>query len=572
MRGHGLRQHRGPVLLVIGGLLCGGEGGHGEGVPGAAADLALLGPRRQDLVDVFRRECRLILRLVGCRQAVGSVLQEVGDAFAVRLRVTGRRAHAAQHRLVKAVFLGRGLEDGLLVGVARDEAVNLDVAGLPDAVAPRHGLQVILRVPVRVVQDDHIGCGEGDALPASLCGQKEHKAVGVILGEAVDGGLPGSACRAAVDALHVVPSQGEVVLQHVEHDDELAEDEHLVALLEERCQQAVQQLELAALRLELLAGRVHQRVVPAAGDEVRVVGHLAQLHQQVVQLARHAAHHAAVLRLLRQRVDERAVQQLLVELLLEGRHVRVHDDLHLAGQPDLHVALDAAEHEGPQQRVQLGDDLAALRLRGGSRVLVLLVVDVAEVEPRLKVREVAEHIGQDEVEQRPQLRQVVLQRRAGEQQLVVGGDGAQLPQQLAVKVLQPVALIHHDVLPIVARQRLGVPHEDLEARDNGRKGGGDLLAGGHALAADLGALRGGAMVQHSGHAGAEALHLVDPVGQRGEGREDEEGAVDALVAQVGEEADSLARLAKAHLVSEDAVEAVLVEGDHPLDAGELVVA
>ncbi len=41
-----------------------------------------------------------------------------------------------------------------------------------------------------------------------------------------------------------------------------------------------------------------------------------------------------------------------------------------------------------------------------------LAAHVAEVEPGLKVLRVLEHVGHEEVEQRPQLRQVVLQRRA----------------------------------------------------------------------------------------------------------------------------------------------------------------
>jgi hypothetical protein len=48
--------------------------------------------------------------------------------------------------------------------------------------------------------------------------------------------------------------------------------------------------------------------------------------------------------------------------------------------------------------------------------------------------------------------------------------------------------------------------------------------------------------------------------------------VDALVAQVRQESDGLHRLAQAHLVSQDAVEPVLPQADHPLDALELVVA
>ena len=43
---------------------------------------------------------------------------------------------------------------------------------------------------------------------------------------------------------------------------------------------------------------------------------------------------------------------------------------------------------------------------------LLLDLLVLEVEPRVEVLRVGEHVGDEEVEQRPQLVQVVLQRRA----------------------------------------------------------------------------------------------------------------------------------------------------------------
>ena len=74
------------------------------------------------------------------------------------------------------------------------------------------------------------------------------------------------------------------------------------------------------------------------------------------------------------------------------------------------------------------------------------------------------------------------------------------------------------------------------------------------------------MVEHDGDRGGPALDLRDPVGQRRERADDHKGPVDALGAQVREEADGLHGLSQAHLVCQDAVETVLVERDEPLDA------
>ncbi|TNN48781.1 hypothetical protein EYF80_041020 [Liparis tanakae] len=73
----------------------------------------------------------------------------------------------------------------------------------------------------------------------------------------------------------------------------------------------------------------------------------------------------------------------------------------------------------------------------------------ADVEPRLEAAQqtggqgVVKDFRQKEVEEGPELGQVVLQRRAGQQQLVVGRQQLQLPHQPAVEVFDPVALVHY---------------------------------------------------------------------------------------------------------------------------------
>jgi len=68
----------------------------------------------------------------------------------------------------------------------------------------------------------------------------------------------------------------------------------------------------------------------------------------------------------------------------------------------------------------------------------------------------------------------------------------------------------------------------------------------------------------------EGAHL-HPVGERGERHDDEVGPVDLLLLhQVGDQRDGLDGLAQAHLVGQDAVQVVVVEGDEPLEALDLV--
>lgn len=67
--------------------------------------------------------------------------------------------------------------------------------------------------------------------------------------------------------------------------------------------------------------------------------------------------------------------------------------------------------------------------------------------------QVIKDLRQQEVEEGPELSQVVLQRRARQQQLVVRGKQLQLPHQATVEVLDSVAFIHDQVLPLVALQQ-----------------------------------------------------------------------------------------------------------------------
>ena len=66
------------------------------------------------------------------------------------------------------------------------------------------------------------------------------------------------------------------------------------------------------------------------------------------------------------------------------------------------------------------------------------------------------------------------------------------------------------------------------------------------------------------------LEFVHPVGERRLGHEDHVRPVDVPeVLHVAEERDGLQRFAKTHFVGQNSVDAVLVEGDHPVEAADL---
>ena len=59
--------------------------------------------------------------------------------------------------------------------------IDLDVLLLPDAVTARLRLQVVLRVPVGVVDDDGVGYRQVDAEPARARAQQEDEACSIKL-------------------------------------------------------------------------------------------------------------------------------------------------------------------------------------------------------------------------------------------------------------------------------------------------------------------------------------------------------------------------------------------------------
>lgn len=64
--------------------------------------------------------------------------------------------------------------------------------------------------------------------------------------------------------------------------------------------------------------------------------------------------------------------------------------------------------------------------------------------------EVVKNLWQEEVEKGPELSQVVLQRRSGQEELVVSRKRLQLSHQPTIQVFDPVTFIHDEILPLKA--------------------------------------------------------------------------------------------------------------------------
>jgi hypothetical protein len=96
--------------------------------------------------------------------------------------------------------------------VLRAEAEHLHRLLLADAVRAVHRLQVHLRVPVAVVEDDDVGSREVDAQAARARREQEAKLLAAVRVERVDHVLAVLARRVAVDAAVLVRPAREAAL------------------------------------------------------------------------------------------------------------------------------------------------------------------------------------------------------------------------------------------------------------------------------------------------------------------------------------------------------------------------
>ena len=87
-------------------------------------------------------------------------------------------------------------------------------------------------------------------------------------------------------------------------------------------------------------------------------------------------------------------------------------------------------------------------------------------ERREEAVEVVELARLKEVEDGPELRNVILQRRARQHELAPRPKVLELMEHARMAVLEPMALIRHHVRPLDLPERLGLRHDHLERRED----------------------------------------------------------------------------------------------------------
>lgn len=77
------------------------------------------------------------------------------------------------------IFLDTGeLDDTFVNRTLRDEAIHSDLTSLTKTMCTIHGLRVIRRVPVVIVENDSVGRGEVYTKTSGTCTEKKHENIG----------------------------------------------------------------------------------------------------------------------------------------------------------------------------------------------------------------------------------------------------------------------------------------------------------------------------------------------------------------------------------------------------------
>ncbi len=132
-------------------------------------------------------------------------------------------------------------------------------------------------------------------------------------------------------------------------------------------------------------------------------------------------------------------------------------------------------------------------------------------------------------------------------------------------VLHELRLIEDHACPLDLSEAFGVQAQDGVTRD-------DDISGGDSIRHRRSALRGSGAQDVDGEVGSEPRGLVLPGGQDRSGGDHEERPSLTGFARVRDQRQHLQGLAQAHVVGEDAAEAVLPEKGQPVESGALVGA
>ena len=290
----------------------------------------------------------------------------IGTDFTLLLGVRLVELATLHDQVINLKLPGSTLDNFFFHRFFCDEPINNDFPFLADTVRPVDGLQVHLRIPIRIENDDDVGLMEVDANTAGPRREYEDLLLALGILEVINAEVALVRRRLPVDSTIPIASNPQHVVKNVHELRHLAEDEYLAVFADQLRDQVVEDFELHRGVDNVVS--INERW---AGlhilEQVRMIAYLLELHQNIQQL-----NSIFVIPI----IDCRDVsgEDPLVELLLQLGQSNGKMDLLLLWQCMLFLNLEAPEHEGPEEAMDLRDDLLLFLL-----VIPLLIGELKQL-------------------------------------------------------------------------------------------------------------------------------------------------------------------------------------------------
>mmetsp|Transcript_122993 Transcript_122993/g.274752 ORF Transcript_122993/g.274752 Transcript_122993/m.274752 type:complete len:746 (-) Transcript_122993:197-2434(-) len=486
-------------------------------------------------------------------------------------------AWVIEHLLCQEVLVDLSLVDLFLESASEHQPVDIDFPLLSDPPCTLACLNVGHGVPVGVEDHDAVSTDNVQAHATDASRQDHRKQVGVAVELFNHFAPPVHRCF-SIDAQMCVSLESQPALDHLQHLDGLHKDESPMTLATPTLHDLNQDLHLSGaferphvLRLQVLVCVLEEQV-----------GMVAQLAQDA-DGEEHCTNGPPIMGCGHGPTHLLCLQKVDVDLILLRRHVAEEHLLRLVRQIQHIHALGLRPPEDAGLR-QLAQSQGTRVGRGDTGLVRALEVPGFDRRGKLleEHRQGAQAARTDEVEQRPELLQVVLDRRAREDDAVRCAEALGCDRDIGMGIPNSLTLVEDNYDPSDFEELLMGPTHCLIGRDQHTlRGGGDSDG---LLALHL------AHLVHDAHAKRRvpSVDVLLPLGDqrrwanhenassRGGARPPERrvlhphGLQDAGVVEHSQVGNDLHCLAKAHLVRKDAPHLLTVQVPQPSDARLLV--
>mmetsp|Transcript_73672 Transcript_73672/g.206831 ORF Transcript_73672/g.206831 Transcript_73672/m.206831 type:complete len:305 (+) Transcript_73672:1639-2553(+) len=290
-----------------------------------------------------------------------------------------------------------------------------------------HGLKIDLWIPIAVIEDYNVGGCQVDTKTSGSRTQQKGKLLRTILVEFVHLRVASFTASVSVNSTVFVANEAEVILQNIKHTSHLAENQHSRTLFLELNQKLVKEHHLPSV-LPDMGPILVRRTFLGPIKEIWMVANLSQLHEHVQQAnSIRATQFVELMGIFGEDLD--------IPFLLHFGETNVELGFLLGRKRGCHVLFDPTQHEWPQNRVQLFDD-------------ILFSVLIRETEPFIKLLSIPKYIRHEEIEKRPKFPQIVLQRGSSNEETVLSIHSSNNATETTVFVLDTMGFINDEIPPL----------------------------------------------------------------------------------------------------------------------------